>query len=259
MMTYIEKSKRQNKARWFYLAVFILPILFVSTNYLYPSFYAKIFVYVAKPFWRLDYAYQNGAFDGNDKLLAENLSLRKELEELKIKQGTLSFIESENKQLKAGFGIASSSKFIVASVLEKPSFIPYDIFIVDAGKVEGVSTSSIIYAPGELPIGKVVEVYDNTSKAVLFSSPTEKTEISIGDNNIPGMATGRGGGQYFVELPRGLNIKIGDLITYSNLNKFLGKVEYIDEDPSLTFERIYFAVPTNIYQIKWVKVSLNSK
>jgi hypothetical protein len=87
----------------------------------------------------------------------------------------------------------------------------------------------------------------------------KKTEISIGDNNIPGMATGRGGGQYFVELPRGLNIKIGDLITYSNLNKFLGKVEYIDEDPSLTFERIYFAVPTNIYQIKWVKVSLNSK
>lgn len=257
MMTYIEKSKRKNKSKYLYAIITILIAIFIGINYLYPSFFANLFIYIAKPIWRLDYAYNIGAFDSNQKLFEQNLALKKELDELRLKQESFYFIENENKQLKASFGIASSTRSIVASVLDRPSFIPYDIFIVDAGKSQGVSTSSIIYASGDMPIGKIIEVYDNTSKAILFSSPNEKTEIGIGANNVTAMAIGRGGGQYFVELPRGLNIKVGDIIIHSNLNKLLGKVGLIDEDPALTFERIYFASPINIYEIKWVKVSID--
>ena len=36
----------------------------------------------------------------------------------------------------------------------------------------------------------------------------------------------------------------------------MGKVAYIDSNPSLTFEKILVSAPINIYELKWVKISI---
>jgi hypothetical protein len=59
-------------------------------------------------------------------------------------------------------------------------------------------------------------------------------------------------------LPRGLNVSVDDFVTAFDLGqKPLGKIIHIDSDPSLTFEKVIFSAPVNIYELKWVKVSIH--
>ena len=259
MMTYIEKSKRSNKKKIIAGLILLLVIFFLLLNYLFPLFLSKSVAYIARPFWRLEYAKNINAFDSVEKIIAENQNLKQQLEDIKLRESFLKSTEDENRQLKSNFGMSSSTKFVVSAVLKSPPYLPYDVFLIDVGKGNGVSSSSVIYAPYDIPLGRVIESNEETSKVLLYSSPNQKSEVSIGENNVPAQAIGRGGGQFFAELPRGLNIKVGDLVRLSEQNKVLGKIDSIDEDPSLTFERVYFSAPINIYQLKWVKVSLSSK
>ncbi len=255
-MTYIEKNRRYSKNKIIAGIVIIFILFLLLLNYFFPLFLAKSTTYIARPFWRLEYANNINAFDSVEKIIAENQNLKQQLDDIKLRESFLKATEDENHQLKNSFGMSSSTKFVLSAILKKPPYLPYDVFIIDAGRSNGLSTSSVVYAPYDIPLGKVIEIYDQTSKVLLYSSPNQKNEVNIGENNIPAQAIGRGGGQYVAELPRGLNIKLGDLVRLAEQNKVLGKIDFIDEDPSLTFERIYFSVPINIYQLKFVKVSI---
>lgn len=257
-MTYIERNKRSLiKNIYLWMIVFIVLII-VALNSFFPSFVPNLINSVASPFWRLEFSIKNGSLSSQEQLLIENARLIREIESMKVDLETSAYFERENSELRQMFNASSSTKFLVAPIIKRAPFVAYDELIIDAGFDRGVSTSSIAYAVGDIPIGKVIEVYSETSKVLLFSSPNERHEVQVGPKYASATAVGLGGGQYEVELPRGLNIALGDFVIALDLGqKPLGKIMHIDSDPSLTFEKIIFSMPVNMYEMKWVKISLD--
>jgi cell shape-determining protein MreC len=257
-MIYIER----NKKRWFqniylWIVVFVVAVI-VAVNIFFPHLVPALANSVASPFWRLEFAVKNGSLDTVEKLLNENAELKRAIEENSSNAEMIAYVQKENDELRDMLGASSTINFVVAPIIKRPPSIAYDEFIIDAGLDQGVSTSSIIYVAGDVPLGKVINVFAKTSRVLLFSSPNVKHDVQIGPSYVGATATGRGGGQYEVELPRGLNVSVDDFVTAFDLGqKPLGKIIHIDSDPSLTFEKVIFSAPVNIYELKWVKVSIH--
>ena len=140
---------------------------------------------------------------------------------------------------------ASTTPKILAAVLERPPLIPYDELIIDIGLDHNLSTTSRVYAADNVVIGRIAEVYRTTSKVILYSSSGQKLEVQIGGNHVPATATGRGGGQYVSELPRGVTVAEGDYVNTASLkDKPFGIVSRILPDPAGQFEQVlYSAIP----------------
>ncbi len=256
-MTYIERNKKHwYKNIYLWIVVFVVLVI-LSVNFYFPHLIPAIANSVASPFWRVEFAIKNGSLDTVEKLLNENAELKRQIEENSTNLSSIAYIQKENSELRDMLGASSTTNFVVAPVIKRPPSLAYDEFVIDAGLDQGISTSSIIYAIGDVPLGKVINVFGKTSRVLLFSSPNVKHEVQIGPSYVGATATGRGGGQYEVELPRGLNVSVDDFVTALDLGRIpLGKVIHIDTDPSLTFEKVIFSAPVNIYELKWVKVSI---
>ena len=150
---------------------------------------------------------------------------------------------------------AKPSPYTLAAILVHPPFSVYDEFIIDAGADHGLSTTSLVYAPGGILIGRVADVMSQTSKVLLFSSPGERYEVMIGSGHAPATASGRGGGQYEAELPSNTSVSIGDFVLAPSLSdKAFGIVTSVANSPTMPFETVFFAPPVNIYQLRWVLV-----
>lgn len=277
-MTYLQVHKRPyQRLRQTIIGVIvgIIVLIFVIQLFL-PHFFPSIFTTIARPFWRIEFSIESGSIKSPEVLLSENEALNRKLTDAQVRLDTIHSIELENNELKIllgrdsgisdTFSIGTSTTHsktnsknietrILAAVLKRPPFSTYDELIIDIGRNYNVSTSSMVYASGDILIGRVVDVLNNTAKVKLFSSPDEKYEVLIGPNHTPATAVGRGGGQYEAQVSRDTAVKEGDFVFNSSLNdKPFGIVSSVLFDPTQTFETVLFAPLVNIYQLRWVLV-----
>ena len=225
-----------------------------------PQLLSSLLNSIARPFWRIEYSIKAGTLNSVESLTSSNEELKRQLEEANIRLESVRDIEIENQELKSLMGRASTTQKILAAVLAKPPYLAYDTIVIDAGYGYGFSTSSKVYAASNIAIGRVVDISNTTSKVLLYSSPGQRYDVFIGSNRLPAVAYGRGGGQYYIQLPRGVNIVEGDTVIAPFLNnRILGTVTSIKSDPAEPFETIFFAPPINIYSLRWVLVDSQNK
>jgi cell shape-determining protein MreC len=162
----------------------------------------------------------------------------------------------ENTDLKDLLGRKSIySKAVLASILVKPSFSPYDTLIVDIGTDAGVVVGDKVSADGNIFIGRVSEVYANSSKVILYSSPDEKVLVLVGSNNVLKEAVGIGGGNFKIELPREIDIKEGDDVVIPSISpNIFGIVEKVEYKEADSFQTVLFKSPINVLELKWVEI-----
>ena len=150
----------------------------------------------------------------------------------------------------------------MASILSKPNQSPYDTLIIDVGTNEGVTVGQRVFAEGNVPIGKIGEVYTNSAKVILFSNPGEKTEAVIGGNSTSGESgnvsmqlVGRGGGNFEMVLPRDFVLAVGTEIDLPGVTPYiLGTVQTILSDPRDAFQKALIVSPINIQQQKFMEI-----
>lgn len=256
-MTYIIKNRKNNKKIISWVLIILVCFFFVL-QYFWPSFIPSIFTTIARPYWRTEFVIESGGLQSIDSLLKENELLKQKISDDEARLAVVESVEYQNLELRNLLNVASSSHIssIVVPIIKRPPSLFYDELIIDAGRDKGVSTTSLVYASGNIPIGKVVDVFGQTSKVILFYSPGQKHDVFLA-NKIPATAIGRGKGQYEASLPRGLDIMVGDFVYYANLDaKPIGKITYIDSNASLPFEKILFSTPVNIYELRWVTVEV---
>lgn len=192
-----------------------------------------------------------------ESLLAENESLKRQLADVDARSALVHVVETENAELRALLGRSSSTPLVLSAVLSRPPVAPYDMLVIDIGRDHKVSSSSLVYAPGNILMGKVVDVTDDTSKVGLFSSPGERFEVTIGSGHVSAVAVGRGGGQLSAELPRGTQVAEGDAVYAAMLgSKPFALVVAVVSDPAEAFETVYFAPPVNVQSLRWVLVDV---
>jgi len=220
-----------------------------------PSFFSGLFMSVARPFWRTEFSIQSGALESPGQLLSDNESLKRQLSDLELSIASTSVEATleENDELKAMLGRASTTPAVLAAVLSRPPYMPYDELVIDRGSDDGIASNTLVYSPEMVLIGHLSALYSQTSAVTLFTSPGQKYNVLIGSSHIPAEADGRGGGQYQAEIPHGSAIEAGDIVEDQSLNdKEFGIVVTVRSDPSDPFDQVLFAPPVNIYQLRWV-------
>ena len=256
-MTYLRNHNTSPYQRYrLTVGVFLAALLiFVGIRLVMPHFFPSLFTSIARPFWRTQFSIESGSLETPAALLADNETLRRELQAALVQGQSIQALEIENEELKSILGRASTTPYTLAAVLEKPPFSGYDSLIIDAGADQGFSSTSMVYAPGNVLIGRVSDVLGQTSKVALFSSHGQSYQVMIGPAHSPATAVGQGGGQYSAQLSRDVKVSEGDVVLAPSLsNAPFGIVTAVISDPAQPFEQILFAPPINIYELRWVLV-----
>ena len=124
-------------------------------------------------------------FISKNSLYLENRSLQDKLNIDEAKMSNYDSIVAENILLKEILGRKSEKAvMILAAILSKPNQSIYDTLIIDAGIVQGVKIGNVVFALGNIPIGRIAETYPNSSKVILFSNAGEKTQAVVSGKNI---------------------------------------------------------------------------
>jgi len=257
-MTYLDKRKDRQIGKISSLIGAFLVTVFILIQIFAPHIFSAVFTSIFSPFWRTEFAMVSGSLLSPSDLLRENEALKRELSEDTVKMSQTEYLDFENSELRAMLNKASSTPKILAAILARPPVSAYDELIIDIGKDKNLSSTSVVYIGGNVPIGKVTEVFGNTSRVTLFSSPSNKQDVLIGPSHIPATSVGRGGGQYEAELPMGSKVSVGDFVLPTGLDaRPLGTVVSIDSNTANPFEKILFAPSINIFQLRWVLVDVS--
>lgn len=262
-MTYLrDNEKKRRRSRL--IALFIAVAFLFYFQHAILSFFSRITLAVFAPALSGASAFKentsNGifsAFSFKGSLIAENDSLKAKLNESDAKLSDYNRLLIENLELKDLLGRTGSEKLLLSAILAKPNRSPYDTLILDIGEKNNVYPGATVLAYGNIIIGKISEVSDHTSKAVLFSSPGEEYDGLVLGKNTPIKLSGRGGGNFISELPRAVPIAEGDQVYSVGLSPYLlGTVQNISSDPRDPFQTILIKSPVNVTELRFVEVSL---
>ncbi len=203
--------------------------------------------------------YITAMLGSRQSLIAENKELKDRLEENMAKLLRFDSLQKENQDLISAYGrspFATSS--VLGNVISKPPQSPYDVLVVDVGSRDGVAVGDRVNGIGGVPIGRVAEVSDATSKAVLFSSFGEKNEFIIARTGASISVIGKGGGNMEAALAQELDIVEGDDITLPQFGgTVVASVAAIDATVTAASKTALLRLPTNVFHLRWVEVVKN--
>lgn len=198
-----------------------------------------------------------GAYFNSKKLLSlENETLRLEKSANEAKISNYNSVLDENVKLKEILGrIPENKTMILASILVKPNRSPYDTLVIDIGVKDGAYVGQNVFALGNIPIGKISEIYESTSKVVLYSSPGERNDVFISGKDVLMQIVGRGGGNFEMILPRDFVLEKGTEVVLPGITpKVVGVVDTILSDPRDSYQKALLKSPVNIFELKFVEV-----
>jgi cell shape-determining protein MreC len=201
------------------------------------------------------------SFSSKSALVKENEDLKNQILSLQSKFLSYDALVVENKELKQSMGRVSNPTFILATILEKPSNSIYDTLIIDGGTSIGFVAGQMVYANGEIPIGKIEEVNIYSAIVRLFSSPKQSTPARLSilggekATYIDTMLVGRGGGNFQAVIPHDLEIPAGTLASITGLDGgVIAVYQKIISDVRDPLQTVLLTAPVNVQDLNFVQV-----
>jgi cell shape-determining protein MreC len=204
-------------------------------------------------------------FSSKRSLYEENEELSQKLQARDAERSDYDILARENESLKKIlWRLPENKNLVLAAILGKPNRSPYDTLLIDLGEEAGVTEGNMVYAYGDIPLGRIASVTSDTGKVTLFSSPGEKTEVavpsSLRDTHNGGIfweVTGRGGGNFEMILPRDFILNKGDAVVLPGIaTKTVAVAETVLSDPRSPWKTALLKSPVNIQEIKFVQVEI---
>ncbi len=195
-------------------------------------------------------------FSSKKSLYNENMDLKARLDADVADRANYDSVVKENTDLKEILGRKSeSTPLTVAAILERPNQSPYDTLVIDIGSDDGVRVGSRVFALGNIPIGRIAEVYADTSKVILFTNSGEKTQVIISSKAVSAELIGRGGGNFEMVLPRDMVLLKEDQVVLPGIvPHVVGIVKTIVSDQREAFQKALLVSPVNIQNLNFVEV-----
>lgn len=195
-------------------------------------------------------------FISKKSLQKENEDLRFQLNDSEARMTNYNTVLDENIKLKEDWRRKNEFKnTILATILAKPNKSLYDTVLIDIGEHDGIKIDSMVFADGYVPIGRVSEVNESTSKVVLFSTSGEKNEVVISGQDSFMELVGRGGGNFEMIIPRDFELVNGTEVHLPGLVPLtVAKVVTIISDPRDSVKKALLISPINIQHQKFVQV-----
>lgn len=261
-MTYtLDKQKRNKKVRHTFFIIFIFFLIFYFNKPL-AKILGSLTHSIFKPVLIIGNNIStrihnfNSYFISKNTLLKEKDLLKNANFELESKLANYQSLANENQNLKELLGrLGENHHYILGTILAKPNITLFDTLVLDIGEDKGVSVGDLVFAYGNIPLGKVSEVYAKTSKVTLFTNPGEKTNAVISSTNTYIDLIGRGGGNFEIILPRDFTLAEGENVLLPDLNNYLiAKVVSVISDARDSYQKALLISPVNIQELKFVQV-----
>ncbi|PIP73106.1 MAG: hypothetical protein COW88_03060 [Candidatus Lloydbacteria bacterium CG22_combo_CG10-13_8_21_14_all_47_15] len=190
-------------------------------------------------------------------LFEENKDLKKRLGEANAKLWSFTLLEKENRELKALLGRNmgdTDSETVLATVLASPPRSTYGTLVLDIGARHGITRGALVFLGGNLALGTISDVFNETAKVLLYSAAGREVNAMLGDAPFPVKARGRGS-EFEINIPRGTDIKEGDLLRLPGIMPIIiGVVRAVEDEPTKSFVRVLAGLPANIYALETVLV-----
>lgn len=185
------------------------------------------------------------------QFIRERSALIEELEALKIKiateqgtENTIVKLRVENDELRELAGAVPEAR-VLARVIGRPGTLPYDIVMLDRGRIHGIIENAPVFLGADQVIGFVSKVNEKTSFVTLVTTPGFTSSAYVIGPNIYTFAEGMGSGIMRVRVPQGIMLRTGDMVLLPAIDSGIyGVVSYIET--SATQPEQYGFVTTNI-------------
>lgn len=264
-MSYLLKSNRGNGKKIAKPVIVIISFIVIAflVKLAFSGFFPGFAHFLAKPLWSGKSAISedmkgiSGFFSSKNALLGENEALKQEIQNDQVKILSFDMLVQENTELKLLWSRKSGAKPILAAVLSAPPISPYDTLVIDAGSKDGVKKGAKVFVQDKILLGEVSEVMSNTSVVRLYSTPGQKTSLSLDKSKTPIDAVGAGGGNFTARLPKEAGVEKGDLVFLPGLDKLiLGEVLDVETNANDSFEDLLIRIPVNMLELNFVQVEL---
>jgi cell shape-determining protein MreC len=256
-------SIRRRKKRWMITSILLgFLVIVVILNFFAPQIISPLTHAAGLPVLRTRIMAIGGASELIDvlhskrTLLQENRELRQKMLLMSALEIERNALKSENEQIKAMLGRSTSTiPVILAQILSKPGYSPYDTLILDVGEQDGVKVGDLVLVENTLVVGEIMTVQGHSSNALLYSSPEHKTEVFIGQRAVQATAVGKGGGNFEVRVPRNTEFQKGDEVRLSHFPDIVfGSVTDINGATADTFERVLFRSLIDVSDVRFVTI-----
>jgi len=267
---------KQAKRKKILVAFLVAVIIFLFFNFRTPIFNGLSLVtnFIFKPVFSFGqnvgdkFSSFGEYFSSKNTLLEENKSLELQLNESKARTENYDVLLAENQRIKGIMSRAGEKKnLILSSILTSPDHSLYNSILIDVGSEKGIKVENVVFAYGNIPIGRIVKVFSSSSKVVLFSSPGEKTDAFVAVSSktensdvvkqMPFQLIGRGGGNFEMVAPRDFSVPDGEKATLPGITPYVvAEVQTIISDPRDSFQKILLISPVNVQEIKFVQVDV---
>jgi cell shape-determining protein MreC len=194
-------------------------------------------------------------FSSKAGLEEENTTLKQELAVKDTALADRAILIKENADLKAAVQFKADTRNTSARVLSKPPFTPFDVVVVDAGEAQGIKQGDRVMI-GQTYLGTVTLVSANSSQITLLSSASYQQDAFIGEEALPIILHGKGGGNFETSLPQGSPVKEGDLVFtyYLQTPYYIGSVSKLITNEDNTLMSILITLPVNLYSLTYVEI-----
>ena len=261
-MRYHLKSKPDKSGRNKIIFVSVLFIILSLAGFLFPNALRTISFAIARPLWSARLSLTDFLINIKDYFIFQNIlilrnkELENELASLKLKEIDYGILTIQNQELKNLLGRTDFlANFIISRVLSKPPYSSYDTLIIDIGLSDGVSKGDKVYLSDNIIIGTVKNSTPRSSQVELFSSGNSKVEAVLSRTGETLELLGQGGANFKVEVPKDMDIVLGDMFVYPSISPAaLGSVYYIYVNSQSSFKTIYLRIPGNIFSSKYIFV-----
>lgn len=245
------------------MVVIISTLFLFSLAYFFQNQTKTFFYTISLPIWSVSDSSlgiiqrTKEYFIFKDSLVRENLSLREEVENLKLLLVGYGEVQKENQFLKDRFTDGLKTNRILSKILSKPPRSPYDTFVIDVGASQGVSIGNKVYVSDNIIVGIVKSVTQKTSLVELFSNPGTKQDTRLSRTGSTFVLTGKGGANLILDVPKDTDIQWGDVFSYPNIDSsVIGVAYFIDTNSQSAFKTIHIRIPGNIFVSDFVEVGL---
>lgn len=260
MMYLRPTNKHKSSAKTYGIWVLVLFVLILAlARPPIPDSVRSVFVFLGAPFWYVGENTEGGMrafsilFKDKEASLKRIEELEEEIRTLRLESLSYSIVLEENTSLRTLLNRSLSEEAILASVLTRRT--PYDSFLIDIGREQGVEEGYPVQSKEGVVIGEVYRVYNTTSLVALFSSPGRETPVQIGSERIEVLARGLGAGSFEAFVPRGVTVREGESVVLPGVSpSVFAVVGSVSSSPTDPLQRVLFQNPVNFFEISFVAV-----
>jgi cell shape-determining protein MreC len=254
-------SRRRRKKVWIATGI-ISGILLLCTilNIWKPNFFTPAILAVGEPVFNARTGIL-GSINNAWQFVHSKNTLVHENELLKDKVALYDALMQERDYYKdlnaelAHLRTITADSAVIARILSKPGFSPYDTIIINMGEDNGITVGDKVMAGGASILGEISETFSKTSTVTLYSTPERETVVLIGPKAIQAVAKGKGGGNFEIKLPKNTEVQVGDSVSIASTSaNVLGKVQYIHDSPADSFEWALFKNSADVMNLRFVTV-----